>query len=100
MTAATPVLHSALSAPIWDAPFWDALTEGEEAAKIALGELYEESFESEGCCCDVCVVRTVLEAVWPVLTDQVNRIIAINQPVQTMGAGCRTGEGCNRRNKE
>jgi len=84
-------MEQAMSNPIWDAPFWDTLPEGEAAAKDALLDLYEGSYGGDQCSCEnCCVLRTVLEAVRPVLTQQVERIVAVNQPAQVFG-GCANG---------
>ena len=89
----TDRLEKSLQSPLWDESFWGALTEGETLAKENLEALYEEACEGGGCSCDTCVVRTVLEAIWPVMTEQLVRLIAINQPAQVMG-GCGKGSSC------
>ena len=84
--------------PIWDTTFWDALQVGEDRAKEALMALYEEADEGSGCTCDTCMVRTVLESIWPELTQQFNRLLALQAPVQTMGGsgGCKGNCACRR----
>jgi len=83
-------LDQALRAPMWDSLFWDALTLGQEEAKKALIDLWESSSEEDKCVCDECIVRTVLEAVWPLLTEQ---IIRIYSTVETISGSC--GKPCN-----
>ena len=93
-----PILQESLGDSIWDDAFWSALSIGEERAKKALMDLYDEAYEGYGCSCDTCVVRTVLESVWPELTEQFHRLLALQAPVQTMGAGCKGT--CRRCTKE
>jgi hypothetical protein len=88
-----PELNKALANPMWDDAFWTALGAGEERAKKALLDLYDESYEGYGCSCDTCVIRTVLESVWPELTEQFTRLVAMSAPVQTLG-GPASGGGC------
>lgn len=97
-------LHQALSSPLWDAPFWEALTDGEEVAKRSLAALWDEAFEGETCSCETCIVRTVLEAIWPTLTQQVSRIVALGEsgepqpcdPSPVEGSGCRGSCRCRK----
>lgn len=89
-------LEEAISSPIWDSHFWDAFEEAEEDAREALRSLWEKALQEGECSCDTCVVRTVLEAIVPIFTREVDRIFAINQPVQTMGGGCGKNCRCNK----
>lgn len=82
-------LEQALRAPMWDGEFWDAMEEGEKSARKALFDLWEDSMEGDGCSCDTHVVNTVLEAIFPFLTEQ---IIRIYSEVET--GAC--GRGCSR----
>lgn len=93
-----PALQESLSDPIWDDVFWTALSVGENRAKKALRDLYDEAYEGYGCSCNTCMVQTVLESVWPELTEQFYRLVALQAPVQTMCSGC--GENCCRCTKE
>jgi hypothetical protein len=93
-------LDQSLADPMWDDAFWTALEVGEERAKKALMDLYDESYEGYGCSCDTCVVRTVLESVWPELTEQFNRLVAIKAPVQTLGGPGGCGGNCACKRKE
>ncbi len=83
-------LSDALASEVWnDGSFWTAMEVAEERAKEALFALYEE-LDDGGCGCETCVVRVVLETVWPTLTAHLERVVAINSPVQTLG-GCKSG---------
>lgn len=81
-------LDTALGDELWDDDFWQRFSVAEDAAKAALMVLYDSAYEGYGCSCDTCVVRTVLEAVWPELTNQFHRLLALRSPVQTMGGKC------------
>lgn len=83
-----PPLEVALGDELWDSAFWERFSASEDAAKEALMALYDSAYEGYGCSCDTCVVRTVLEAVWPELTNQFHRLLATRTPVQTMSGGC------------
>jgi len=93
-----PPLDQAMNDPVWDDEAWEALAQAEEVAKAALLDLYDSSYEGYGCSCDTCVVRVVLEAVWPTLTQQVNRAMeratALAAPVQTCKSSRCCGDRC------
>jgi len=92
-------LDESLADPIWDDAFWDALAVAEKQAQQGLMDLYDEACEGYGCSCDTCVIRTVLESVWPALTDQFKRLLAMSAPVQTLGGngGCKGNCACRRK---
>ena len=100
-------LEAALADPRWDDDFWLALEPAEAQARQALEDLYDIAYEGYGCACDTCMVRTILEAVWPAMTTQFKRLLAAKSEVRTLGAGAgdalpeTTGCGgnCRCRNK-
>jgi len=79
-----PPLHESLANTMWDSTFWEALSKVEEDAKWALIELGDKSYEDEACACETCVVRTVLESVWPVMTMQFQRLLELSIPPSTL----------------
>lgn len=89
----------ALASPLWDADFWDAMEDAEKVAAEALDALIEYDLETgAGCSCSTCIVRTVLEAVWPTITTHATAKLASTSEVQTIGAargGCCGGR-CRR----
>lgn len=91
-------LIEALGNPMWDDAFWTALSGAEEKAKRDLMGLYDESYEGYGCSCDTCVVRTVLEAVWPELTAQFTRLLIAKSEVRTLATDIppETADRCDR----
>jgi hypothetical protein len=73
--------EQAVSAPVWDLEFWMALKDAQQDASKALSAMREELINNDGTCiCDTCITRTVLEAVWPTMTEQVMRIAGGSTP--------------------
>lgn len=67
-------LSEALNSPVWDVEFWEHMQGAEDQAKRSLMALWEESMEGSACSCDTCVVRAVLETIWPTMTTLMERL--------------------------
>lgn len=90
-------LDQSLRAPMWDPTFWSALEGAENKAKKALIDLWEDGTEGDRCVCETCIVKVVLEAVWPTLTEQIIRIYSDVETIGSCGKPCNGNckKGCN-----
>ena len=64
----------AQNSPAWTPEFWDDLSKAESTAREALGALWEASEDGTYCTCETCIVRVVLEAVMPTITEFVEAL--------------------------
>lgn len=71
--------EEALSSPVWTPEFQQAMEEAENSAHDALGALWAASEDGTFCTCEVCITRTVLQAVMPVVTGHVDALLATPQ---------------------
>lgn len=78
MSTTTISIEEAIRSSLWDDDFWDAMQSAEADAREALLRLWDDACEEGLCACDTCVVRVVLEAVFPRLTEQFSRILDSN----------------------
>lgn len=91
-------LEASLKAPVWDPEFWDAMVGVQDEAKKALMSFWEQAMEGDGCSCDTCIVSLVLEALWPVLTEQVTLVVerAANPTSLSCNGPCKNGKPCQK----
>lgn len=63
--------EEALDSDVWTPEFWETMTKAEKTAHEALGALWEASEDGTFCTCEVCITRTVLQAIMPTITTYV-----------------------------
>jgi len=71
---------AALSSRVWTPEFWETLTEAEKGAHAALGALWQGSEDGTFCTCEVCITRTVLQAVMPTITKHLETVVPEGRP--------------------
>lgn len=66
--------NQSLDSEVWTPEFWETMERVEKDTHAALGALWEASEDGTFCTCEVCITRTVLEAVMPTITEYVEGI--------------------------
>lgn len=75
MPTISPSVKDALASSIWTDEFWDRFSSAEVSAQGALERLLEAEMDGHACACATCMVKVVLETVWPAITDHVQSVV-------------------------